>query len=269
MKAFVLQLPYSYNPADLDACFQRALLMLDECTIDADVIVLPEYADVPSAVAKTEDFAQAMAKNGPILDKKVRETAIRCNALVFANYGYKTDAGFRNTTHVIAPDGSTIGRYFKAHPAPSEIKNTDIDTNYEGDSTYVVEYDGVRYGFRTCYDFYFYEDAVTMARQNLDVIIGCSYQRTDTHEALEIMCRALCYNTNAWLLRSSISLGEGSKVCGSSMVVSPDGTVLANMKNEVGICIVDFDPKAKYFKKAGFGGELTAHWQYVDKGRKI
>lgn len=268
MKACVIQLKYSYDPTELDTCFAREIELLDACDDSMDVIVLPEYADVPADVAKTQDFALAMAKNGPVLDKKVRETAIRCKALIFANYGYLTDKGYRNTTHVISPDGKTIGRYFKAHPAPSELANPDLDTDYEGDSTYVVEYDGVRYGFRTCYDFYFYEDAVSMARQNLDVIIGCSYQRTDTHDALEIMNRALCYNTNAWLLRASISLGEDSEVCGCSMIVAPDGKIVKNMKNAVGHCTFEFDPHAKYYKKAGFNGELTAHWQYVDKGRK-
>lgn len=268
MKACIIQPPYSYSPEEIEACFARLLELLDQCDSSADIIVLPEYSDVLSDVARLEDFAVAMSKYGPVLDKKVRETAVRCNALVFANYGYKTENGYRNTTHAITPDGKTAGMYFKAHPAPSELKNPDIDTDYDGDSTYVFDYDGVRYGFRTCYDFYFYEDAVEMARRNLDVIIGCSYQRTDSHDALEIMNRALCYNTNAWLVRASISLGCDSAVCGCSMVVSPNGTVIANMKNEVGIKVVEFDPHAKFFKKAGFGGEMTAHWQYVDKGRK-
>ncbi len=71
------------------------------------------------------------------------------------------------------------------------------------------------------------------------------------------------------ILRSSISLGENSKVCGCSMVVSPDGTIVANMKNKVGIEIVDFDPCEKYYKASGFNGGLKSHYEYVDEGRKV
>ncbi len=140
-----------------------------------------------------------MDKYAPIIEKKAKETAKRCNAIVFANYGYKTDKGYRNTTHVIDRNGKEVGRYFKEHPAPSELKNKGIDTEYSNSKqeVYTVELEGIRFGFRTCYDFYFYEDIVKMAREKLDVIIGCSYQRTDTHQALEIMNAFLAYNTNA------------------------------------------------------------------------
>ena len=92
---------------------------------------------------------------------------------------------------------------------------------------------------------------------------------TDTHQALEIINRFLTYNTNAWLLRSSISLAEDSQVCGCSMVVSPYGTIVANMKNKVGIEIVEFNPHEKYYKSSGFNGGLKSHYEYVDEGRKV
>ncbi|MBR4420878.1 MAG: hypothetical protein IKT32_08355, partial [Clostridia bacterium] len=65
-----------------------------------------------------------------------------------------------------------------------------------------------------------------------------------------------------------ISLGEDSKVCGCSMVVAPDGTIIKNMKNKAGIEIVEFDPKNKYYKLSGFQGKMKSHYEYVDEGRK-
>lgn len=271
MKAYIIQPRYSMNGDEIDACFLELLDLLDCCDKNADIIVLPEYCDVLANVNGEEDFILAMEKNGPIIEKKARETAKRCNAIVFVNYGCKTDKGFRNTTHVIDRDGKEVGRYYKQHPAPSELKNNGIDTDYSNaqQDIYTIEIEGIKFGFRTCYDFYFYEDIVNMAREKLDVIIGCSYQRTDTHEAIEIMSRFLAYNTNAWLLRSSISLGKDSQVCGCSMVVSPKGTIVANLKNAVGIEIVEFNPHEKYYKVSGFNGCLKSHYEYVDEGRKI
>lgn len=270
MKACIIQPPYSMDYGKIEECFQEELRLLDSCKAGVDIIVLPEYSDVLANTPTGESFVEAIKKYGPIIEKKVKETAKRCNAIVFANYGYKTERGYRNTTHVIDRTGKEVGLYFKAHPAPSELHNEGIDTDYasEPQKPYVVEVEGLRFGFRTCYDFYFYEDIVEMARENLDVIIGCSYQRTDTHSALEIMNRFLAYNTNAYVLRSSISLGEESKVCGCSMAVAPDGTVLKNMGNKVGLEIVEFNPTEKYYKASGFNGGMKSHHEYVDEGRR-
>ena len=269
MKVCIIQPFYSANYNELDKCFNSLLSLLDECSSEVDVIVLPEYSDVLAVTPDEKTFISAIEKKSPILDKKVRETAIRCNATIFANYGYKTEKGYRNTTHVINGKGETVGRYFKMHPAPSELKNPGIDTDYatKNQEIYTCELGGLKYAFRTCYDFYFYEDFIDIARQKPDVIVGCSYQRTDTHQALEIINRFLCYNTNAYLIRSSISLGENSELCGSSMVVAPNGDVLLNMKNDVGIRVIDIDPNKKYYKLSGFGGKLKSHPEYVDEGR--
>ena len=258
------------NAKDLEQCFLEELQLLESCDENADIIILPEYSDVLAKMDTDKDFVLAINKYNTIIDRKVKEVAKRCQAIVFANYGCKTEKGYRNTTHVIDRNGKEVGRYYKQHPAPSEIANEGIDTNYsnEEQKVYTIDLEGIRFGFRTCYDFYFYEDIVKMAREKIDVIIGCSYQRTDTHQALEIMNRFLAYNTNAWVLRSSISLGEESGVCGCSMAVSPDGSIVANMRNEVGIMIVDFNPKEKYYKSSGFNGELKSHYEYVDEGRK-
>ena len=128
--------------------------------------------------------------------------------------------------------------------------------------------EGIRFGFMTCYDFYFYEAFAPLALQNVDVIIGCSHQRTDTHEALSILNRFLCYNTNAYLIRSSVSLGEESKICGCSCVIAPDGEVLVDMKSRIGLGVCEIDPKEKYYKAAGFRGKLKSHYEYIEDGRR-
>lgn len=270
MKAYIIQPPYSMDYGDIDKNFETELALLEQCDSEADIIILPEYSDVLANTPSGKDFICAMKKYGPIIAEKARETAIRCGAVVFANYGFETERGYRNTTHIIDENGQEVGKYFKAHPAPSELKNPGFDNDYakEVSDVYTWEWKGLRFGFRTCYDFYFYEDIVDMARKELDIIIGCSYQRTDTHRALEIMNPFLAYNTNAYVLRSSISLGEDSEVCGCSMAVAPNGEILANMKNKVGIEVVEFDPKQKYYKVSGFGGKMKSHYEYVDEGRK-
>ena len=67
--------------------------------------------------------------------------------------------------------------------------------------------------------------------ESLDLIVLPEYSdaladvqgKDGYYEALSIINRLLCYNTNAYLIRASVSLGKDSPVCGCSMVVSPKG----------------------------------------------
>ena len=275
MKVCIIQPYYSFDAKDLDACFENQLKLLQECDESLDLIVLPEYADIPADAKGYHDFHNASAKYNPIIMKESIEAAKRCNAIVFVNAAYPTENGFRNTTHAIDRKGNIVGRYFKAHPAPSEVRTleegghgVDVEYSYEFESPYVLELEGLRFAFLTCYDFYFYENFARIARENVDIIIGNSHQRTDTHEALSIINRFLCYNTNAYLLRASVSLGEDSTLCGCSSVIAPDGSVIADMKSRIGRIVCDIDPKAKYYKPAGHGGKMKSHYEYIEEGRR-
>ncbi len=275
MKICVIQPKYSFDAKDLDTCFAQMLELLDSCDDTLDLIVLPEYSDALADVSGKDGFYDAVDKYSELLLDRVSKTAKRCHALAFVNCGYKTENGVRNTTHAIDREGNVVGRYFKAHPAPSEVKSDregghelDVAYSYEYATPYVIELEGLRFGFLTCYDFYFYENFARLARERLDVIIGCSLQRTDTHEALAIINRFLAYQTNAYLVRASVSLGENSPLCGCSTVISPKGEVLLDMKSRAGVGICEIDPTDKYYKPAGHQGSLKAHYEYIEEGRR-
>ncbi len=268
MKYAIIQPPYSRDRACSDACFDFKMNLLDTLDSSVDVIVLPEYSDVPCTASTREEILTDHNRYSTPLMEKCAAAAVRCQAIVFVNALVEVNGEYRNTTIAIGRDGKQIGEYYKRHIPPLEL-DAGIGHSYTEEFTPppVLEIDGVRYGFLTCYDFYFYEAFAAMARQNMDVIIGCSLQRSDSHDALEIMCRFLAYNTNAYVVRSSVSFGEDSTVCGASMIVSPKGEVLANMKGRFGCEIVDFDPHAKYLKPAGFGRGDAAHYEYIEIGR--
>lgn len=275
MKVCVVQPRYSFNENEIDGCFENLIALLNECDESMDIIVLPEYSDALADVKGKDGFYQASKKYAPILLEEAQKLAKRCNAMVFVNAGYETDNGIRNTTHAIDRQGNIVGRYFKAHPAPSEVKTDkegghelDVGYSYEFRKPFVLEMEGLRFGFLTCYDFYFYENYARLARENLDIIIGCSLQRTDTHEALSIINQFLCYQTNTHLIRASVSLGEESTTCGSSCVITPKGETLVNMQSRVGLGVCEINPKDKYYKPAGFMGKQKAHYEYIEEGRR-
>ncbi len=269
MKAYIIQPPYSRDVSFSDEYFNYKLDLLDQCDESVDIIVLPEYSDVPCAVETLEETLFYHKKYINNLLKKCAETARRCNAIVFVNALCEVNGNYRNTTYAIDRHGEVVGKYFKKHLPPLEVNVLKLDGGYtrEYSAPYVLEIDGLRYGFLTCYDFYFYEAFAAIAQQNVDIIIGCSLQRSDTHEAIEIMCRFLAYNTNAYVLRSSVSFSEESDICGASMAVSPYGRVLHNMRGRFGAATVEFDPRDKHYKPAGYGNPDAAHHEYIEYGR--
>lgn len=270
MKACVIQPPYSMDTAYSDEYFEFKLQILEKCDASMDIIVLPEYSDVPCATStKEETFFYHKKYIGVLLEKCI-ETAKRCNALVFVNALYEIGGNYRNTTYAYNQKGELVGQYFKKHLPPLEQEVLELDSEYtfEFSEPYILEIDGLRYGFLTCYDFYFYEAFSNIAKQNVDIIIGCSLQRSDSHDAIELMCRFLAYNTNAYVIRSSVSFSETSDICGASMIVSPYGKVLANMKGKFGMTTAEFDPRDKFYKPAGFGNANAAHYEYIEYGRK-
>ncbi len=270
MKANIIQPPYSHDLSLSDEYFEFKLKMLDQCDETADIIVLPEYSDVPCATSTLEETLFYHNKYIDILLDKCIKTAKRCSANVFVNVLSKEENGYRNTTYCYNKNGELVGKYFKKHLPPLELNVLKLDSDYtfEYSEPYVLDIDGLRYAFLTCYDFYFYEAFPAIARKNADIIIGCSLQRSDSHQAIEIMCRFLAYNTNAYVLRSSVSFSEDSKICGASMAVSPEGNVLLNLEGKFGMGSVEFDPHKKYLKPAGFGNPDAPHYEYIEFGRK-
>ena len=270
MKVCIIQPKYSVNYEESDAYFEAELELLAQCDETMDLIVLPESADIPCLASTPEKWIASMNRYNTRLLDAVRDTAIRCNAMVFVNARYLTETGYRNTTYAFNRQGEVVGRYYKQHLTPGEVRDPMLDSDYSFEHSVptVIEMEGIRFAFLTCYDFYFYEALPAIARQNVDVIIGCSHQRSDTHEALEIMSRFIAYNTNAYVVRASVSMDETSNIGGASMIVAPDGKVLTNLYSRVGLATTELDVHKKYYKPAGFGNPDAAHYEYIEKGRR-
>ena len=270
IKACVMQPPYALDVADIEKSMQWEFDALKKCDPSLDLIVLPEASDRQARVGSREQAIAAAKKyNAPLL-AACAETAKRCQATVFVNALDFTPTGERNTTFAFDKTGACVGKYDKEHLTAGEWKKFGFDESYMWKWTEpkILEIDGVRYAFLTCYDFYFYENFSNIARLKPDVIIGCSHQRSDPHPILEMIGKFLAYNTGAYLVRASVSMGANSPVGGGSMVVAPSGEMLGNMFSRVGTLTVEFDPHAKYLKPMGYGNPPGLHSTYIEVGRR-
>ena len=269
MKARIVQYRFGPGPSDLQKNFDWILSELDACDSSLDIVVLPEGCQAPAPIAPAEIGSAAEAARNDALLSKCAETARRCGAAVFVNARFNSPSGPRNSTFAFAPDGTLAGRYDKQNLTPGEHKTLDDSYTRDFNAPAIVEIAGVRYAFLTCYDFYFVEQWAALARVKPDVVIGCSRQRTDAHAALSFQNRTCAYATGAYVLRATVSMGENSQTGGCSCAIAPSGKVLGAFTNEVGHFDVEFDPHAKFLKKAGYAGDVVStHPEYVERGRR-
>ena len=269
LKTRVLQPPYAADAKGEPASSQWLLDELGKCDESLDLIVLPEFSDVPARLGGVE-FHVAASNNNARLLAACAETAKRCKSMLFVNALYETPQGWRNTTHAFDRTGTCVGRYFKRHVTAGEHVKLGLDVSYteKWEEPYVLELEGIRFAFLTCYDFYFYESFANLARYKPNVLVGCSLQRSDPLHVLKFINAFCAYNVGAYLVRSSVSLSPDSPVGGSSMVVSPDGRILENLESRPGTITCTFDPRKKYLKPAGFGNPPATHAAYIEIGRR-
>ena len=269
MKARVIQPLFAMDEAGLDASYEWTLRELRDCDSSLDIVVLPEFSEVPGKTSN-EGFLETVHKYGPKLLETCEETARRCSTLVFCGAIDTSCEKPRNAVFVYGRDGSLLGKYYKEHLTAGEWQKYGLDKSYteQWNEPYVLDIEGVRYMFLICYDFYFYENYSNIARWKPDVIIGASHQRSDPHHVLDIIDQFCAYNTGAYLVRASVSMGKKSKIGGCSCVVGPDGKILGNLYSKVKHLDVTFNPKAKYLKPAGYGNPPAMHSEYIEIGRR-
>lgn len=268
MKARVIQQYFAQDREGLDKSFEWTLNELRKCDQSLDIIVLPEFSEVPGKTKSNQDFLQTAKTYGPVLLQTCAETARRCNSLVFAGVVDTTIENPRNAIFIFDRKGEIIGKYYKEHLTRGEWSKLDKSYTEEWTKPYILDIEGVRYAFLTCYDFYFYENFANIARWKPDIIIGCSHQRSDTFRALDIINTFCAYNTGAYLVRASVSMGLDSKLGGCSSIVAPTGEILGTLRSEIATLDATFDPKEKYLKPAGYGNPPSLHSEYIEIGRR-
>ena len=59
---------------------------------------------------------------------------------------------------------------------------------------------------------------------------------------------------------------ESEEKGGCSMIVAPDGQILADMGKQIGCVSVEVDPRWKYMRSAGFGGGMVRNDDFIEMG---
>lgn len=259
MNIRVIQPPYPKCAEDTPASVAFMIEQLRRCDESLDLILLPECCNAPSGCGDSSLLRKLVAEHTqPLLDA-VKETAVRCKAVVGINlyvYGEGYETVVRNATLLYDSKGRLAAQYDKQHLPVSEYTNDSIDHSYLTGNVnpFCAEVEGVRYAFLTCYDMYYTEFIHRISLEKPDVVLICSLQRAERPDILEMQGKNTAFVCNSYVVRSSYHMGPDAATGACSMVVAPDGAVLQNFGRGLGSfdCRVE-DIHRKYCRSNGFG----------------
>ena len=258
MKIRVVQPTYfpGENPDEKIASFLMEQL---ESAEENSLTVLPEYSNA-GGISDADSERKAMPRAKEML-KKAAEIAKKNKAYIAINVLEERNGEIKNSTYLYNRNGEVAFIYDKIHLPPSEVS---LGVAY-GDGACVCDLDGVRYGFLTCYDVYFNEQIEYLASKKPDIILLPGYQRGESTDIIRAQTKLIAFRCNAFLAKSSYSMNSDEKG-GCSMIVSPEGKILADMGKNVGSISADVDEKYKYMRTAGFGGGMIRNDDFINDG---
>lgn len=223
----------------LDAAAERGVMLC----------VLPELALTPYFAAKVHNLAAAYAdeaQNAAALDAvsaKARETKMAV-VLPFAEL---SGNGIFNAMAFINDQGQRVGLFRKMHIPGFEEPKADgemtiLEKRYfqQGDLGFgVFDTGGLKLGGLICYDRRFPEAYRSLYLQGADVIcIGYNtpvmpgHTLSSARRASELaMCGGAYSNATYVVAAGKAGMEDGVRYIGGSVVIGPDGTILAKAKS--------------------------------------
>ena len=270
MRLCAIQQPYPYTVAEADAAVDFVISELNGCDASVDLILTPEYSNCPTSFPSGSDSLAFAKAHFPGLETAARSAARRCDAIVALSCCAPTPHGWRNTTRVYDRRGEEIGDYYKQQLTVREPVARAVDNSYARSfhAPEIIETDGIRLGFVTCYDAYFEEYIEALGHRRPDIVLVASHQRGEPCENLRMLNRMLAYHTGAFVLRASVGMGDNADCGGTSLVVAPSGEILADAGQRNGKLVCDIgDVHKKYMRSNSFGGKMILNRDFIEQGR--
>jgi len=221
--------------ADKHGNLDTAAALVERAARDgARLILLPETFSWRGPAA--DDLAEAEELAGPTLARfaaLARELSVTLVAGSILERAVGGGLPF-NTSVVLGPDGSVLGRYRKVHlfdvSIPGKVEVRESARRGHGDEPVCVDTELGRLGLSVCYDLRFPELYRRLARAGAEILCVPSAFTFPTGAAhWEVLLRARAIENQCWVLAANQfgPTGQGHADYGHSAIVDPWGTVVA------------------------------------------
>lgn len=264
MKTAVCQPEYPRNYKKTLEVMKSMEEFILSCDLDTELIVLPEYSNCPG-MSDLDKIMDHLGTHGEPFISTVRNAARKTRTAVCFNILAEEEGSLYNRTLFIDEKGRELLAYDKTHLAYPELFELGIT---EGNELRYLDYMGIRFCFAVCFELYFPSYFESIARFSPDVILSPSYQRSEESEILLKQAAGRALDTGSWIIRSSYSMGTGSKKGGTSYIVSPSGDVVVNAGQSVGIFTCDFNPLEKRMRPLAHGLQKMSSREIIDRFKR-
>ncbi|MBR5280067.1 MAG: carbon-nitrogen hydrolase family protein [Clostridia bacterium] len=262
MKVTVVQPDY-YIGEQPDAQNRAWILQQMEQIIPGELMVFPEYSNAGGLSDPSGELA-ALLHAEELLHAAARISKEK-KAYIALNVLERRAGEIKNSTYLYNTRGEVAFVYDKQHLPPSEVDLGVVPGNGTGRCGCICDLDGIRFAFMTCYDVYFNEQIEWIARHKPDVILVPGYQRGERTDIIRAQYKLLAFRCNSYVARASFSMRSEEKG-GCSMIVAPDGQIVADLGSRVGSISAEIDPAWKYLRPAGFGGKMVRNDDFINAG---
>ena len=229
----------------------RTLELVERTAASADVVVLPEMWHVGAFnVDGAREHAQAI--DGPLvqaLGALAGEHGIWLHGGSFCELA--DDGRHYNTSVMFAPDGELVVRYRKIHLFGFEGGETVLMTG--GEELVVAETPLGSTGAATCYDLRFPELFRALTDGGASAVVMASGWPSTRIEHWDILTRARAIENQAWLIAcNAVGSQPGLELGGHSVVVDPQGVVVAQGGTGPQVVVAEIDPDASQAWREAF-----------------
>ncbi len=220
--------------------WERAERMLSQ-VIDqsVDLIVLPELWRVGFS-----NFAQYGEAAEPLQGEtqlRLAWWARKLNAhIVTGSFIEKQAQRLYNTTMLLDNNGTCMGSYRKIHLFGYDSQEQQLLT--AGDTTSEIRTPYGVFGLATCYDLRFPEQFRRMVSQGTQAFLICAAWPKVRIEDWKLFCRARALENQSFLLAcNTCGTWNGEEGGGHSVIVSPEGRILAQAGEAEELLLADID----------------------------
>lgn len=206
---------------------------------ESDLIVLPELWST-GFFRFSRYQTEAEGLDG-LLVSQMREKAVERGCyLHMGSFVEKDGARFHNTSLLINPGGEIIAQYRKIHLFGYQSEEQKILT--AGKAVVTAETDFGITGLSTCYDLRFPELFRAMVDSGTSIFLVTSAWPMARLDAWKLFCRSRAHENLSFLIACNCAgANEGTSYAGHSMIVSPQGDVLASAGEDGTIVSVEID----------------------------
>ncbi|HZD24626.1 MAG TPA: nitrilase-related carbon-nitrogen hydrolase, partial [Alphaproteobacteria bacterium] len=233
----------------------------------SELVVLPE---VWTGLGYSTDKAYAeIAEPVPGPTTELLAEKAKQHGMYIVGSMYEQDGNrFYNSSPLIAPDGSIVGKYWKTHlfdaPNRPDIRPGLMESAKvaAGSELPVFDVAPAKVGVSVCSDLRFPEVYRELALKGAEVIVCASAFLSPRFDHWEFFLRARATENQCWVVASGqygVEPKSGIAFVGRSMIVDPWGTVVATASDAEGVVTAEID--------LGFIDEVKQRYPLMDQRR--